>query len=263
VEEWSVPDGPSVASHGHTTPFQAPPPPPTGDCTSTDSQNCIKFINSCSETIWVGILGAPSVPAGGGFQLNQGQNQNVYFDPAWSGRIWGRTECDSSGHCVTGDCGNKIQCNGAGGNPPATLAEITFRGYGGIDYYDISVVDGFNVPMQMAPIPGTIGEAASGYTCMEANCLADLNANCPSDFQVKDSQNNVVACKSACLAYGTPEYCCTGDYSSPQTCKATDYADQVKAQCPLAYSYAYDDVKSTFTCNGNAAPSPSYTITFC
>jgi glucosylceramidase len=34
----------------------------------------------------------------------------------------------------------------------------------------------------------------------------------------------------------------------------------VKAACPDAYSFAYDDQKSTYTCNN---PFPDYTITFC
>ena len=64
----------------------------------------------------------------------------------WAGRFWPRTWCDpNSKHCLTGDCGNKLQCNGAGGNPPVTLVEITLKGWQGLDYYDISLVDGFNI----------------------------------------------------------------------------------------------------------------------
>jgi len=71
----------------------------------------------------------------------------------WAGRVWARTGCsfngNGQGRCVTGDCGSKLQCNGAGGVPPVTLAEVTLRGHGGLDYYDISLVDGFNVPVQV------------------------------------------------------------------------------------------------------------------
>jgi hypothetical protein len=42
-----------------------------------------------------------------------------------------------------------LECNGAGGEPPATLAEIRLNGAGGLDFYDISLVDGFNVPVQV------------------------------------------------------------------------------------------------------------------
>lgn len=55
--------------------------------------------------------------------------------------------CFNLGHCATGDCGGRIECNGAGGVPPATLAEFQFDGHGGLDYYDVSLVDGYNLPM--------------------------------------------------------------------------------------------------------------------
>lgn len=42
-----------------------------------------------------------------------------------------------------------MECNGAGGVPPVSLAEITLRGWGGLDYYDISLVDGFNVRVKV------------------------------------------------------------------------------------------------------------------
>ena len=42
--------------------------------------------------------------------------------------MWGRTHCDG-GRCATGDCGHTSQpCQGAGGVPPATLAEFTLNG---------------------------------------------------------------------------------------------------------------------------------------
>lgn len=33
--------------------------------------------------------------------------------------------------------------------------------------------------------------------------------------------------------------------------------------CPNAYSYAYDDRSSTYTCHGLGTPSPSYIVRFC
>ncbi|KAL0651629.1 hypothetical protein Bca4012_094320 [Brassica carinata] len=69
---------------------------------------------------------------------------------------------------------------------------------------------------------------------------------------------SVVACKSACEAFGTPQYCCTGAFDKPETCPPTDYSRIFKTACPKAYSYAYDDATSTFTC-ANA----NYSIIFC
>jgi hypothetical protein len=77
----------------------------------------------------------------------------VTVSDGWAGRFWGRTGCgfdgNGQGPCATGDCGNILECNGAGGVPPATLAEVTLNGDAGKDFYDISLVDGFNVPMQV------------------------------------------------------------------------------------------------------------------
>ncbi|XP_066373155.1 thaumatin-like protein [Miscanthus floridulus] len=39
----------------------------------------------------------------------------------------------------------------------------------------------------------------------------------------------VVGCKSACLAFGTDEYCCRGKFASPATCKPSGYSKLFKA----------------------------------
>jgi len=119
--------------------------------------------------------------------------------------------------------GNRIACNGAGGVPPVTLAEFTFDGWGGQDYYDISLVDGYNLPMQIVPIAGTYRKTGNGkYDCNTAGCYADLNARCPGELAVKPN-GWAVACKSACEAFNTDQYCCRGAYNTPQTCKSSNW----------------------------------------
>ncbi|KAG2408805.1 Thaumatin-like protein [Vigna angularis] len=49
-----------------------------------------------------------------------------------------------------------------------------------------------------------------------------------------------------------------GPYATPETCKASSYSELLKSACPRAYSFAYDDATSTFTC-----ASANYLITFC
>ncbi|MBN2443181.1 MAG: carbohydrate-binding protein, partial [Spirochaetales bacterium] len=44
-------------------------------------------------------------------------------------------------------------------------------------------------------------------------------------------------------------------YNTPATCPPTSYSNWFKSTCPDAYSYAYDDTTSTYTCTG-----ASYTI---
>jgi hypothetical protein len=84
--------------------------------------------------------------------------RTVSIPDGWGGRFWARTGCNfdanGQGRCATGDCGNKLQCNGAGGIPPVTLAEITLNGAGGLDFYDVSLVDGFNVPARVSKFLG-------------------------------------------------------------------------------------------------------------
>lgn len=76
-----------------------------------------------------------------------------------------------------------------------------------------------------------------------------------------------VACKSACLAFNTDQYCCRGAYKTSDTCKPNswpkNYAAIFKNACPAAYSYAYDDSSSTFVCRGINTPSAAYQVQFC
>lgn len=147
--------------------------------------------------------------------------------------------------------------------PPATLAEITFdAGPKNIqDFYDVSLVDGYNLQMTMTPRCGYT--AGSGhYYCSKAGCSSDLNQRCPMELVVNGT-GGVVACKSACLAFNRDEYCCRGANNVPQTCPPFRYSRIFKAACPEAYSYAYDDKASTFTCNNNSPGTTSYNIVFC
>ncbi|XP_078167196.1 pathogenesis-related thaumatin-like protein 3.5 [Carex rostrata] len=221
------------------------------------------FTNNCAYTVWPGLLsGAGTAPLETtGFVLNQGESQTITAPQSWSGRFWGRTLCATNSTtgqftCGTGDCGSgTVQCSGSGAAPPATLAEFTLDGSGGMDFYDVSLVDGYNLPLLIVPQGGT-------GTCSSTGCLADLNSACPTSLKVVQDTNEgsseSVACKSACEAFDTPEYCCSGEYGSPSTCKPSSYSQYFKNACPRAYSYAYDDATSTFTCT-----DASYTITFC
>ncbi|XP_058767137.1 thaumatin-like protein 1 [Vicia villosa] len=215
------------------------------------SATTFTFINKCDHTVWPGILGKPDLGTTG-FELKKGNTQTFQAPTGWSGRLWARTGCkfDDSGHgaCSTGDCGSgEINCNGNGATPPATLAEFTL-GTNSADYYDVSLVDGYNLPMIVEAIGG------SG-SCEATGCGEDLNRRCPSELRVDGGD----ACNSACGAFGSPEYCCSGAFASPSSCSPSIYSEMFKAACPKSYSYAFDDATSTFTCTGAA----DYTITFC
>uniref|UniRef100_A0A6I9QFV8 Thaumatin-like protein 1 n=1 Tax=Elaeis guineensis var. tenera TaxID=51953 RepID=A0A6I9QFV8_ELAGV len=217
------------------------------------------FRNNCRQTVWPATLSNPTaLPLSNtGFQLAPSASLSITVPVKWAGRMWVRTLCstDASGKfsCATGDCATgQVSCLGSGGIPPVTLIEFTLQGYQGKDFYDISCVDGFNIPLSVAPQGG-----AMGY-CNAIACSADINALCPPELQEKAEDGSVVGCKSACLAFNTDQYCCRGAYGGPGTCKSTHYSQIFKEACPHAYSYAYDDASSTFTC-----AEAEYLITFC
>ncbi|GFY92165.1 thaumatin-like protein 3 [Actinidia rufa] len=192
-----------------------------------------------------------------------------------------------------GDCGSVTECASGSGEPPAILAEFLLDFP--IDFYNISLVGGFNIPVSIVHSGGARdcangpflrcktdgGQAASGVKlnapltnlakatvsratevvtrrnvpvpvvnspvtpsrpvdCNSATCLSDLNHHCPHELQVRRN-GHVVACKSACLAFNQPEYCCTGAYNNPKTFSPSNYSRMFKDSCPAAYSYAYED----------------------
>ncbi|PON97444.1 Thaumatin [Trema orientale] len=226
-----------------------------------DSTRLFTFKNSCHFTIWPGALsgaGSPQLPSTG-FELAPGASLSLNVPAPWSGRFWGRSHCstDHSGKfsCATGQCGSgEIECKGTGAIPPASLVEFTLAPNSGQDFYDVSLVDGFNLPVLVKPEGGS-----GGGGCNSTSCPASVNDVCPDELAVKGGDGSVIACRSACLAFDQSQYCCRDEFNSPNTCKPSEYSRLFKTQCPQAYSYAYDDRTSTFTCTGGA----NYVVTFC
>lgn len=96
-----------------------------------------KITNRCRSTIWPGFLsGANSttLPTTG-FSLSRGKSKTVEI-PTVPGH-------EPFVHKIGA---GKVECSGAGAKPPATLAEFTLNGTGGLDFYDVSLVDGYNLP---------------------------------------------------------------------------------------------------------------------
>ncbi|KAI7738337.1 hypothetical protein M8C21_005370 [Ambrosia artemisiifolia] len=209
--------------------------------------------NNCPFNIAPGTLTGSGAAVSTGFELAPHASSAINMPTPWSGRVWARFQCSNDGgkfSCKSGDCGSgQVECNGAGATPPATLAEFTLSDASGKDFYDVSLVDGFNLPISVVPQGG----------CPVTDCPVDINAKCPPELAVKDGSGGTIGCKSACVAFNKPEYCCTGDHGTPETCPPTNYSMFFKNLCPKAYSYAYDDKSSTFTCN----TGPNYDITFC
>ncbi|KAI9110772.1 hypothetical protein K1719_018210 [Acacia pycnantha] len=230
---------------------------------SSSSSNIFTITNNCPYTIWPGTLSGSGSPplSTTGFQLNSGQRAKLTSVPGWSGRIWGRTGCNFDatgiGKCLTGDCGGRLECDGNGAAPPTSLFEITLGQGNTQDFYDVSMVDGYNLPILAVP-----RGVYAGGACNATGCVSDLNRGCPKELQVVGgeggNEGGVVACKSACEAFGSDRYCCSGEFANPNTCQPTYYSTIFKRACPRAYSYAFDDGTSTFTCRAT-----EYDIVFC
>lgn len=213
------------------------------------SKQTFTIVNYCKDTIWPGITHSENFTSGG-FTLKPGQSA-VYTAPArWNGRIWARTGCNfdknGNGKCQTGGCGTSLNCT-VPGSPPATIAEFTL---GDLDFYDISLVDGFNLPIAVQAVNGT-------GNCSTAGCDGDLRQNCSSQLAAKED-DKVIACRSACDVFNTDQYCCRGMYGHPMTCLPSNYSKSFKQVCPAAYSFAYDDPTSIITCSG-----ADFIVTFC
>ncbi|KAG8694130.1 hypothetical protein FRC11_002414, partial [Ceratobasidium sp. 423] len=145
--------------------------------------------------------------------------------------------------------------------PPASVAEWTLSAGDGQDWYDVSLVDGYNLPMR---ISNNVG-------CPVAECAVDLGPNCPAPLKGPyDSSGFPVGCKSACVAnldgnQANSKNCCSGQYSTPATCppSGVSYYSYFKNACPRSYVYAYDESSGTALWTCPASKKADYTLTFC
>ncbi|KAK1221790.1 hypothetical protein PQX77_015409 [Marasmius sp. AFHP31] len=197
--------------------------------------------NNCAFTIWPGMFTDPNVgPArpdhATGWEAPSGSSVQFNVPNDWkAGRIWGV--------------------------PPASLAEWTLSGDGNRDFYDVSLVDGFNLPMA---ITNNVG-------CPVADCPVDLNANCPAELRGPAAPDgNNAGCKSACLAnldgnQADSANCCSGSHNTPETCPASgvQFYSYFKDNCRNSYAYAYDEASQTALWTCDSGLNADYTLTFC
>ncbi|KAM3498850.1 hypothetical protein MY10362_007857 [Beauveria mimosiformis] len=180
------------------------------------------------------------------------------------------------------------------GAVPATLVEFNLAGgvNGMQTFYDISLVDGYNLPVGIEHIPSDntsfIPPNLTNSACVAtAGWLYDVsrtgtyysNETYPIPLEKKETNDmlskwcpwtnlafppkrpsdgiypypddsirrpSFSPCKSACVTTGSDRDCCIGKYHDPNICKPSSYSKTVKAVCPDAYSFAFDDHSSTF-----------------
>jgi hypothetical protein len=208
------------------------------------------FVNAESQTIWLASNPSKDHPlADTGWVLAPGQTTTVRVPDGWGGRFWGRTGCSFSasgqGHCATGDCDGQFQCRGDEGGP-TTLGEFTLNSFDGLDFYDVSMVDGANVPMYINISHTTSKDPVSANGCSSGGCTKPVA--CPIAMTVGSG-----ACESPCAAFGNDMYCCRGAWAGRADCIPSkwtvDYTLVFKKAEPYAYSYSYDD-SATMACKG-------------
>lgn len=181
---------------------------------------------------------------------------SVTFNISGSGRLWGRTGCNTStspAQCATGQCGGTgLQCAGTTGVPNTSLFEFTINA-NGTDWYNVSYVDAIDNPITVT---------TSNTSCINpSSCNAAVKTNCPAGLRSGD------VCLSPCTRYNTDQLCCRGAYGTPDTCntstwssEAQTYLNNVHNYCPYSYAYAYDEPSGALrTC----PTGTSYNVTFC
>ncbi|KAL5520927.1 hypothetical protein ACEPAF_2930 [Sanghuangporus sanghuang] len=232
--------------------------------------------NNCPFTIWPGMYtdlaissDAPDYPTG--WQADPYISVSFSVPDGWkAGRIWsqGRRDCDFTvnpgpNSCLTGGCNGGLLCDATTGTgvPPVTVAEWTLQGDQNLDYYDVSLVDGADLPIR---IDNNVG-------CPVADCPIDLSPTCPDPLKGPfDSTGYSVGCKSACFAnldgnQANSPNCCSGQFNTPATCPASGvaYYWYFKGNCPNAYAYAYDESSNTALWTCDSARNADYALTFC
>ncbi|GAA6056884.1 hypothetical protein NBRC10513_006521 [Rhodotorula toruloides] len=226
--------------------------------------------NNCKYTIWPALFtsGGTAPSQATGWEAKKGTKVAFKVAEDWNGRIWARTGCKFDGStlpstCVTGGCNGGLECARVGGTgvPPATLGEWNLASPGE-DWYDVSAVDGTNVPMSITNDGG----------CAQPSCKKDINKVCPTELSVYDSSHStVLGCLTSCQSRAlTPvpsnsANCCSGAFDTPAKCpkENVQYYEVFKSNCPDAYAYAYDESSGSALWTCPKAKKANYTLTFC
>ena len=273
-----------------------------------------------------------ALPNGGGFEVPPGLpvNYTVRADSEYGGNaaLFPRYGCILSPDgtyldCDTGTCFVQgtpgtpprgiVQCGGVppngppDGSPqlPTTKMEIFFAPTGwqqtDSDFYDVSLADGYNIPVRIEPVPGTFWTGGTAHNwCIPAGGTADLLGkirepqyhNLSMKMLILKS-NRPIAIWSSCSyetqvnktgpgqsnATTTPGQgegiwnlsCCKGNHATEATCPIGNLpADHQTSQFFGAffnhtYTYPYGDDQANIPCKGEKATGQltSYLITFC
>lgn len=241
----------------------------------------LSVTNQCVFPVWMATQpNAQIAPLPGGtVKLSKGQSHSYSIPTSgWAGRLWPKIGCDGNGrNCTAGEA--VAPCPASGCEPPAdTKIEFNFPNLSSRTnaWYDISLVDGYSLPVKIQPRGGESG------SCVTTKCNLSLNS-CPQnetqglgDLRVVKN-GSVVQCLSPCKKWNYPapygkgkpeteapgvELCCpNNDVNRCRTGPVvqTKFVQTVRQACPTAYSYAYDDRAGLHDCS----TQQSFDVTLC
>lgn len=135
----------------------------------------IRVVNRCPHNVFVRTLGNAGLPTLGERELpGHGASHELHFPHGWSGRLW------------------------ANQSPGATLFEVSMDKDWGQDWYNLSVIDGYNLPMVAGPVGGG-GAECKWFHCLHPGCeeayhLPDDDRRKPVVSSCKGSNYEVTFC---------------------------------------------------------------------
>jgi hypothetical protein len=119
-----------------------------------------------------------------------------------------------------------------------SLAEFTFNtDFNDFDWYNLSFVDAFNLPMQIVPV--------ARDKCQTLTCAKDLVPECPEVGKYADASGAAVACVSPARDDGNSEVALYFE------------------QCDDAYAWSGDDQNGTDPSPVRACAGEDFDIVFC
>ncbi|KAJ3128295.1 hypothetical protein HK100_009247 [Physocladia obscura] len=128
------------------------------------AQRSMTLYNNCGTDLTVSFTSGFGSASIGSVAVSNGGSQSVSYPSGWSGNV----------HACAG---TSTSCG------PVTLAEFTLNG-GTIDTYDVSLINGFNFPLEMRPINPPLN-AANPYSCGTPGAVTPNTATGPCSWAPK------------------------------------------------------------------------------
>lgn len=203
------------------------------------------------------VLDAPPIEQ----TITTGPARGQTIDVKWSGNLYASTHCRSDGSgCQTAMCNvssggvSSVQpcANGVGPQGPVTLAELTLSPTGD-DFYDVSMINGVNIPVAMGPVGGA-PDASDPYRCMTAGAAEASSTGLPGCSWSFDPGSQAALLRA--VSPGGAACQSDADCPSSQACGgALDFASaSVTTSCGTPIGWWTADELCTFTANAAGAP---------